>query len=92
MARQERALARLQQRRNVSRNRGRLSEVRPHTGKPTRNHFGPWPEWYGGGDLWGYDNAGAGGFAPGRYEATVTHSRDGAEIGRKTVSVTLAAP
>lgn len=34
----------------------------------------------------------AGGFAPGRYEAAVTHSRDGAEIGRKTVSVTLAAP
>lgn len=34
----------------------------------------------------------AGGFAPGRYEATITQSRDGAEISRKTVSVTLAAP
>lgn len=34
----------------------------------------------------------AGGFVPGRYEATVTHSRDGAEISRKAVSVPLAAP
>jgi hypothetical protein len=24
------------------------------TGKKTRNHFGPWPEWVNGGDLWGY--------------------------------------
>lgn len=24
------------------------------TGKKTRNHFGPWPEWFNGGDLWGY--------------------------------------
>ncbi|ADE86705.1 M23 family metallopeptidase [Rhodobacter capsulatus] len=34
----------------------------------------------------------AGGFAPGRYEATVTQSRDGAEIGRKEAFVILAAP
>ncbi|TKD22736.1 M23 family metallopeptidase [Rhodobacter capsulatus] len=34
----------------------------------------------------------AGGFAPGRYEATVTQSRDGAEISRKEAFVTLAAP
>lgn len=24
------------------------------TGKPIRNHFGPWPESIGAGDLWGY--------------------------------------
>lgn len=24
------------------------------TGKPTRNHFGPWTEWVCDGDLWGY--------------------------------------
>lgn len=24
------------------------------TGQPTRNHFGPWPEWICDGDLWGY--------------------------------------
>ena len=34
----------------------------------------------------------AGGFAPGRYTATVTQSRDGAEIGRKEVFVTVTAP
>ena len=27
------------------------------TGKPTRNHFGPWPEWISDGDLWGYGDA-----------------------------------
>lgn len=27
------------------------------TGKPTRNHFGPWPEWICDGDLWGYGEA-----------------------------------
>jgi len=24
------------------------------TGRQIRNHFGPWPEWVCGGDLWGY--------------------------------------
>jgi hypothetical protein len=24
---------------------------------PIRNHFGPWPEWLCGGDLWGYGDA-----------------------------------
>lgn len=24
------------------------------TGKPIRNHFGPWPDWYCDGDLWAY--------------------------------------
>lgn len=27
------------------------------TGKTIRNHFGPWPEWICGGDLWGYGDA-----------------------------------
>ena len=26
-------------------------------GAPVRNHFGPWPEWVCGGDLWGYGDA-----------------------------------
>lgn len=29
------------------------------TGKPTRNHFGPWPEWICDGDLWGYGDGAA---------------------------------
>lgn len=29
------------------------------TGKPTRNHFGPWPDWICGGDLWGYGGGAA---------------------------------
>lgn len=29
------------------------------TGAPTRNHFGPWPEWICDGDLWGYGDGGA---------------------------------
>ena len=37
-------------------------------------------------------HAPAGGFAPGGYTATVTQSRDGTEISRKEVFVTLAAP
>ena len=27
------------------------------TGKKIRNHFGPWPDWICGGDLWGYGDA-----------------------------------
>jgi len=29
------------------------------TGKKIRNHFGPWPDWICGGDLWGYGDGAA---------------------------------